>query len=114
MPKTGYKHGSGRPLGAVSRVRSLSDEQIRSEASRRDMSPLAYMLDVMNDPVVDPIRRDRMAVAVAPFVHPKADTIALGKKQAAEQEAQTVDQGTEWESLLRRSPPAGGRKSGLI
>jgi len=102
MPKTGYKHGSGRPLGAVSRVRSLTDEQIRSEASRRDMTPLAYMLHVMNDSVVDPIRRDRMAVAAAPFVHPRADIVAAGKKQAAEEQARTIDQGTDWSSLLNR------------
>jgi phage terminase small subunit len=29
------------------------------------------MLRVMNDPSVDPARRDRMATAAAPFVHAK-------------------------------------------
>ena len=33
------------------------------------MSPLDYMLSVINDPGVDDARRDRMAIAAAPYVH---------------------------------------------
>lgn len=35
------------------------------------MDPLEYMLSVMNNPRAEPDRRDRMAVAAAPFVHGK-------------------------------------------
>ncbi len=105
MPKGGYKHGGGRPLGSVAKVRELTEEGLKSEQGRRKgMTPLEYMLDVMGDSAVDPIRRDRMAVAAAPYVHPKADLVAHGKKQAAEEEARTNDLGTEWAALLHRAP----------
>jgi len=114
MPRGGFKHGVGRPPGSVAKMRELTAEAMQSEQVRQNMTPLEYMLHVMNDPVCDPIRRDRMAVAAAPFVHPKADTIMAGKKQAAEEEARTNDQGTEWENLLRRPAPTNIKKSGLI
>jgi len=103
MPRGGFKHGGGRPPGSLSKVRELTAEGMQSEQVRQNMTPLEYMLHVMNDPVVDPVRRDRMAAAAAPFVHPKADTVMAGKKQAAEEEARTNDQGTEWFSLLNRN-----------
>ena len=43
--------------------------------------PLAYMLDIMNDGTVDPARRDRMAIAAAPFCHPRLSE-PVGKKDA--------------------------------
>ena len=42
---------------------------------------LAYMLRVMNDPGTEPERRDRMAIAAAPFMHPRATDVAKGKKE---------------------------------
>jgi len=57
----------------------------------------------MNDATVDPVRRDRAAVAAAPYLHPRVtnETMA-GKKAQAEAAARTIDVGTPWESLLRR------------
>jgi hypothetical protein len=43
------------------------------------------MLEIMNDPEVDIVRRDRMAQAAAPYCHPrKADVSATKKEDAAE------------------------------
>jgi phage terminase small subunit len=42
--------------------------------------PLEYMLAVMNDPTADLTRRDRMAIASAPFVHAKIGDEASGKR----------------------------------
>jgi hypothetical protein len=64
------------------------------------LSPLEYMLLVMNDPDADPARRDRMAVAAAPYVHVRVADAKLGKKEAAEQAALTAERGTRWDSLL--------------
>jgi hypothetical protein len=64
------------------------------------LSPLEYMLSVMNDPDADPARRDRMAVAAAPYVHVRVADAKLGKKEAAEQTALTAERGTSWDSLL--------------
>jgi len=39
------------------------------------------MLQVMRDPDEDPARRDRMAMAAAPFVHTRASESKPGKKE---------------------------------
>jgi hypothetical protein len=73
------------------------------EPHRKSAHPLEHLLSVMNDPSVDPRRRDRAAQAAAPYVHQRitADTLA-GKKAAAEAEALVNDKNTEWAKLLRR------------
>jgi hypothetical protein len=51
------------------------------------------MLGVMNDPGADAARRDRMAIAAAPFVHGRAAEAKPGKKEqqaAAAQRAATT------------------------
>jgi len=51
------------------------------------MLPLDYMLSVMRDETADETRRDKMAVAAAPFVHERAAEKKLGKKEAREEAA---------------------------
>lgn len=52
------------------------------------LSPLDYMLQVLNDPKVEPERRDRMAQAAAPFFHARpAAGAELGKKDRQKQAA---------------------------
>jgi hypothetical protein len=62
------------------------------------------MLDVMNDPGADQARRDRMAIAAAPFVHQRAAEGEKGKKEQRQDEAKTAQTGTDWERDLE---PAG-------
>jgi hypothetical protein len=38
---------------------------------------MEYMLRIMRDPTVDEKRRDKMAVAVAPYLHPRKNETAL-------------------------------------
>jgi hypothetical protein len=103
MPQRGFKHGSGRPKGSVASLnRKLSQAQIAAEAARVGMAPLDYMISVMNDPLCDPTRRDRMAVAAAPFVHQRIESGSVGKKLRADIEARDIDVGSSWEHLLRR------------
>jgi hypothetical protein len=64
--------------------------------------PLAYMLDVMNDPDADQSRRDRMAMAAAPFVHQRAVEGEKGKKEQRQDAAKTAQSGTDWEHDLDR------------
>lgn len=64
------------------------------------MTPLEYMLSVINDVGADDLRRDRMAQAAAPYVHPKAEAEAQGKKAQRQAAAQTAEHGTDWEALL--------------
>ena len=92
----GKRPGAGRPKRSTLPRR---DRMMTALASGR-LSPLEYMLSVMNDPDADPARRDRMAVAAAPYVHVRVADAKLGKKEAAEQAALTAERGTRWDSLL--------------
>jgi hypothetical protein len=58
MPRGGFRPGAGRPKG--------------SKTARPGVAPLEYMLAVMNDVAADDARRDRMAIAAAPFVHARS------------------------------------------
>ncbi|WP_371074637.1 MULTISPECIES: hypothetical protein [unclassified Sinorhizobium] len=54
------------------------------------MSPLDYMLTVMNDDKSDSERRDRMAIAAAPYVHARASDASGGKKEQQQEEAERL------------------------
>jgi hypothetical protein len=56
-----------------------------------DMTPLEYMLKVINDPSADQERRDKLAIAAAPFFHDKPG--AKGKKQEREERAKSAGKG---------------------
>jgi hypothetical protein len=66
----GRRPGAGRKLGGKNK-RTLRNETIDSE--RR--MPLQHMLDVMDDPKASQDRRDRMAIAAAPYLHPRLSSI---------------------------------------
>jgi hypothetical protein len=53
----------------------------------REMTPLEFMLAVMNDPNADMSRRDRMAIAAAPYMHSKAMDQPTGKQSERKQAA---------------------------
>jgi hypothetical protein len=48
---------------------------LEAKALENDL-PLDHMLRVMRDPTVDPHRRDAMAKAAAPYVHPTLAAVA--------------------------------------
>jgi phage terminase small subunit len=58
------------------------------------LTPLVYMLAVINDPTADPARRDRLAIAAAQYVHGRAVYSRQSKKAAAAAAAKQV--GGEW------------------
>lgn len=94
MARGGARVGAGRPKGSRSNPDITKDlKGVRKQAKKAGMSPLEYMLAVMNNPEADQVRRDRMAVAAAPYVHEKAADTAPGKKEArmAEAAAAAVD-----------------------
>jgi hypothetical protein len=67
MPKGGARAGAGRKAGTPNKVTA----ELQAAVAESGETPRDYMLRVMRDPVVDHERRDKMAVAVAPYVHPK-------------------------------------------
>jgi hypothetical protein len=69
---------------------------IRKAARASKLSPLDYMLTVMNDESAEVLRRDRMAIAAAPFVHRRAGEIAPSKRELTQQAAEQAGKGSEW------------------
>src|ERR1700739_2607111 len=62
LPKTG-----GRQKGVANkRTREIADAAVKE-----GLTPLEYMLAVLRDEQADPERRDRMAAAARPYIHPR-------------------------------------------
>lgn len=84
MARGGFRPGAGRPKGSKGRTAKVIENvnncsQIPTPTRPgKTMSPLQFMLEVLNDETEDPDMRARMAIAAAPYVHPKAGE---GKKQ---------------------------------
>jgi hypothetical protein len=87
MPKGGYRPNSG-PKTAKTDLGITRAEIIASG----DLTPLAYLLAVMNDPDADEARRDRAAAVAAPFMHAKPGEVG-GKKEARKSAADRVADG---------------------
>lgn len=88
----GYRVGAGKPP----RKSKSPPKDIVADAQAAKMQPLDYMLMVMNDPATDVCRRDRMAIAAAPFCHPRVADIAKGKKDRQAEAAVSAGSGTAW------------------
>ncbi|MBM9615320.1 hypothetical protein JWJ90_13630 [Desulfobulbus rhabdoformis] len=91
----GSRPGAGRKKGSGNKV--VPDEY--DPETQEALSPLEYMLRVMNNPKVDPGRRDRMAVASAPFVHERADK--GGKKKSVQEAAEEESQGGDFRPMAK-------------
>jgi hypothetical protein len=67
----GKRAGAGRKAGTANK----SNEEARRKAAETGETPLEYMLRVMRDRSVDHDRRDKMAVAAAPYAHAKLASV---------------------------------------
>ena len=77
LPKTG-----GRKKGiANKRTREIADAAIA-----QGLTPLEYMLAVLRDETVEPERRDEMAKAAAPYLHPRLAAIEAKLSVAVDHE----------------------------
>lgn len=104
MARGGYRPGAGRPRKEAGKAPVVKDEK-DAEKPRKSLgglTPLEYMLDVMNDRLADDARRDKMAIAAAPYVHGKAAEAAPGKKEQKQEAAEKVAAG--------KFAPRGGPK----
>jgi hypothetical protein len=96
MSHGGRRLGAGRPKGSKNRRQLYSRGPSEPVAT-----PLKYMLAVMNDSKADPLRRDKMAIAAAPYLHKRASE--SGKKDAAADAAKDAGLGSDWgDDLLPR------------
>lgn len=69
----GKRNGAGRPKGAQTR----RTREVAQRAAKRGITPLEYMLKVMRSrsKKIDATRRDDMAKAAAPYMHPRLNAI---------------------------------------
>lgn len=70
----GARPGAGRPKGSTNEATKLKRDAVLAAAGGGE-TPLQYMLRVMNDETAEKPRRDDMARAAAPYIHPKQATI---------------------------------------
>ena len=64
----GKREGAGRPLGSKSKKPWKGLIQL---AEKYNLSPLDYLLSVLNNPASSPERKIYAAEKAAPFVHPR-------------------------------------------
>lgn len=67
MARGGSRPGAGRRKG----VPNKATQERQKRVAATGITPLDYMLKVMRDDKADVSRRDDMAKAAAPYVHPK-------------------------------------------
>jgi len=74
LGRGGKRAGAGRKKGVANKATNK-----RRDAARRALdsgvTPLDFMLSVLRDPKAEKGRRDDMAKAAAPYVHPKLSAI---------------------------------------
>lgn len=69
----GKRIGAGRPKG-IPNKRTL---QFRKDVEESGLTPLEFMLGIMRDPVQPQKIRSDMAVAAAPYIHPRISAVEL-------------------------------------
>ena len=73
----GKREGAGRPLGSKSKK---PWEGLIELAEKYNLSPLDYLLSVLNNPMSSPDRKMYAAEKAAPYIHPRlaSSTTKLG------------------------------------
>lgn len=95
MAHGGARSGAGRKAGKSGPWVKAKQEAVKdamAEARKSGETPLEYMLNVMRDQSADSKRRDSMAAAAAPYLHPKLSTATLNVKQASSLREMTTDE----------------------
>ena len=71
MARGGQRNGAGRKRGVPNRLAKANIEK----AEKTGAMPLDYMLAIMRNSKADNERRDAMARAAAPYLHPRLATV---------------------------------------
>lgn len=94
MASGGTRKGAGRKKGSVT---TKTRDVARGAAEAGGITPIEYMLKVMRDSKADKSRRDDMAKAAAPYIHPRLSAVAV------------ADSGSTLQKLADRLSRAGQR-----
>lgn len=103
------KKTGGRKKGTPNKATARREREI----AKSGPTPLEYMLEVMRNPKADNARRDDMAKAAAPYVHPKLSSMqhrgAVGTYNLSKLSDDELDR---LESILGPLALAGGDTGG--
>jgi hypothetical protein len=89
-----YRPNAGRPRGST-KAAAAAEAVARSSSG---LTPLDWMLSVMRDPAASELRKDRMAIAAAPYCHSRAGDAVPGKREQAGRDA-VAGKDTAWDEL---------------
>jgi hypothetical protein len=70
-----FESGRSKTGGRQKGVRNKRTTELQAEVAKSGKTPLEHMLAVLHDESADKDRRDRMAVAAAPYIHPKLQVV---------------------------------------
>ena len=82
----GKRPGAGRPKGAISK----STLAMLEAAAEGGEMPIEYMLRVMRDPGTWSLRRDKMALAAATYLHQRIATLPAGDNENEDEKTETA------------------------
>ncbi len=86
---------------AIERSRAQARLIVEADIQPGQMKPLDYLLMVINDPNADSDRKDRLAIAAAPYCHPRlTEPVKIGKKDRQDEAAESAGMGTPWAADL--------------
>ena len=81
----------------IERSRAQARLIVEADIQPGKMLPLDYLLMIINDPNADSDRKDRLAIAAAPYCHPRLiERERIGKKEQQAEAAATAGKGTPW------------------
>lgn len=103
MARGGSRPGAGRPKGSFKSMRIAEPEPLADDGG---MMPLDFMLAVIRDPSVDPAIRARMAIAAAPFCHPRVADDRISKRDRTEEASKMAAEGNEWGNVIKLAKPS--------
>ena len=83
--------GHARYGGRAKGTRNKRTTELQSEIAASRLDPVKYLLQVMGDETADVDRRDRAAVAVAPYVAPRLSSIDATVKAKTEVTVQLTE-----------------------
>src|SRR5262245_27510863 len=82
---------------ALARAQMQAGLLVAADIQPGQMTPLQYLLKVINEPNDDSDRKDRLASAAAPYCHPKLmERHTVGKKDQQADAAEQAGMGTPW------------------
>jgi hypothetical protein len=90
----GYRVGAGRPKGSLNRT-TAPVAVLRASGTPGTMTPLDYLLALVNDETAAPERRDRAAIAACAYYHPRM-AATIGARARAAKDALTAGEGSDW------------------